>query len=66
MGEQGLRFICGPTEIVISIFLFFSSFAMMIAMLCYDIMAIFSVIYVKINTSLGPFTVLTLVFPLPA
>lgn len=35
-------------------------------MLCYDIMAIFTVIFIKINTVLGPFTVLALVFPLPA
>lgn len=38
----------------------------MTARLCYDIMAIFTVIYIKINTVLGPFTVLALVFPLPA
>lgn len=61
-----LWFICGPREVVISIILFFSSFAIMIAILCYDIMAIFTVIYIKINTVLGPFRVLALVFPLPA
>lgn len=38
----------------------------MTARLCYDITAIFTVIYTKINTVLGPFTVLALVFPLPA
>lgn len=41
-----------------------SSFARMIAMLCYDIMATFSIIYIDINTTLGPFTVLALVLPL--
>lgn len=51
---------------VISIILFLSLFAVMTARLCYDIMAIFTVIYIKINTVLGPFTVLALVFPLPA
>lgn len=51
---------------VISIILFFSLFAVITAMLCYDIMAIFTVIYIKINTLLGPFTVLPLVFHLSA
>lgn len=61
-----LWFIYGPREMVISIILFFSSVAIMTAMPCYDIMTIFTVICIKINTVLGPFTVLALVFPLPA
>jgi len=39
---------------------------MMIAMLCYDIMAIFSIIYIKINTAHGSFTGRALAFPLTA
>lgn len=68
MRDQGLSFdlSAGQGRWVISIILFFSLFAIMTARLCYDIMAIFIVIYIKINTLHGPFTGLPLVFPVPA
>lgn len=62
---QALIYLQGQGSLLfISLFLFSSALATMTATLCYDIMALRSVIYIPVMAARGPFVVL--VGPLPA